>query len=542
MTAKTVTTSDSFIQAVATALDYFADPAWLGANSPLAAPYLLGHLLDPYETGETEQQRGLALRSALQRAASQLAADQQDLLRALYFERNPHLNNTGVALALNLPERTFYRAKNQAIQVLAQALNQTLLPPLRPETPVYQAMIGRTEVFRGCLAALHAGHSVYISGAGGTGKTTLGAAIVQAWQGASSIQKSDEGAERANAHQRTFWFTVRPSLNDYLASFLFALGYFLRSHGASHTWRQLVADRGKIHVEQLLGLIRYDLQTLQDIPLLFCVDEVDQLQPERAEHAQLLYLLEELRPITRLLLLGQRVVLEVSEYRTLGGFTAAEIDEYLGQRGLTQLSAGVRQQLEERTRGNPALLTLVMALYELGGDLEESLHSLEGAPSLEALFIRIWRRLSQAERQFLMQLAVFRSPSPADAWAAQDATVARLSERGLLQHDGHGGVSLLPHVRHLVYERTPAELRPALHLHAADIRAARGEIVAAMHHYLRARHPALAVWLWYENRTLEIERGRGRAALDLLLAISATDLANELDRNALHTARGQLLG
>jgi len=533
-------TSDAFVQAVETALDNFANPVWLGAHSPLAAPYFLGHTLDDYEQSPALVQRGQALQTALRRAAEQVNEEQRKLLRIVYFERNRHLDNVGLALALHLSERTFYRSKTQAVAELAHALNQILLPTLRAAAPIYKAPIGRTPLLADCLLILRAGRTLYLSGVSGVGKTTLGAAIAKAWQAVNSPLITKPKGENNPNGQHTFWFTIRPGLNDHIANLVFGLSHFLRNLGAAQTWRQLVADHGSIQAERALSLLRYDLQSLREIPILICVDEVDLLQIEAKEHAQIIHILEELSRVTSLLLMGQHVVMEVDEYKSLPGFGEAELAELLVERGLTHLDDASRQLLLERTRGNPALLTLVLTLYEMCGEIDEGLQSLAGAPSVEGLLARIWRRLSNSERHLLMKLAAFRSPSPSDAWADDGLTLESLLQRELVQVDNHGGVQVAPYLRHLIYDRVSADLRPTYHLQASGVREARGEYLAAMYHAIVGKQSALAVWLWFAHRTHEIEQGRGGAALTLLKMISSTDLDDERDRSALRIARAEL--
>jgi ABC-type glutathione transport system ATPase component len=206
----TARTSDAFVDAVEAALDHFANPVWLGTHSPLAAPYFLGHTLDRYEQSAALVQRGQALQTVLRSVATQLDSEQRELLRVAYFERNQHLDNVGLALALHLSERTFYRSKVKAVAKLADRLNQALLPTLRSAAPLYKVLVGRALIQADCLLALRAGHSLYLSGASGVGKTTLAAAIAKEWQAVSSPSSNAADQQSVSNVHRTFWFTVRP--------------------------------------------------------------------------------------------------------------------------------------------------------------------------------------------------------------------------------------------------------------------------------------------------------------------------------------------
>ncbi len=527
---------DPFAQQVEQALEHFANATWLGAHSPLAAPYFLGQSLTITTHSDNARARGQALQKVLLDAASQLEQELQELLRLVYFKKQ-HLDNVGFAMALHLSERTFYRNRIKAILALAHTLNHAVLPPLRPETPIERTMIGRTFALNHALGALRVGHSIYISGSSGIGKTTLGTAIVRQWL--STASDSNHAAQSVDA-KRAFWYTLRNDFNDHITSLLFALGYFLRSLGAGYTWRQLVADRNVTDLDRTLGLLRYDLNSLQPALPLLCIDEADSLQHEASDHVQILHLLEELRTLCPLLLIGQRLLVSTDEQIHLTGMDQDELENLLTYKDAPPLTHELRQQLLTYTQGNPALILLFVSLMRNGDDAHEALKALAKAPSVEALFNRIWRRSGEAERHLLWQLAVFRNSAPKDAWQEQSRVLAHLHQRELVQFDGHGGLQLSAHLQRLTYERIPAELKPLLHLRAADIREARAEYVAAMYHVIEGRQLARAVWLWYVHRDNEIAQGRGAIALGLLRRISPADLPEERDRTALRVARAEL--
>lgn len=515
---------DIFTQTVEQALEHFADNAWLGTNSSLAAPYFLGNMLDAYADSETATGRGRALRDILLNAAEQLPPAEQHLLKLSFFQRNTSLNNVGLALQLGYSEASYYRHRSHAIEALAKRIGQQQVPPLRPETPRVRAHVGRQQTFRVCFQILREVHTLAITGPGGIGKTTLGLALMEAW-----------GA------QRTFWFTLRPGLNDQLSSLVFALGYFLRGLGAANTWRQLVADQGVLKLDAILGLIRHDLATLKHDPPLLCVDELDLLQRERNEHAQILHLLEELRDTAPLVLLSQRLVVEPYQHQEMTGLTAEEVALLLTQLGVTDISPLAQRQLSEASGGNPALLTLLVTLYQAGEPVVDTLAALAVAPSLELLLQRVWKRLEPDEREMLMALAVFRTFAPQDAWLQEQSVLEQLFKRQLVATDGHGGVAVLPYIRDFVYQRTPADLRLKLHWGAAQIREIRGEYTAAAYHYVAAQQPALGVWVWFNHRAEEIGLGRGAAALVFFKDITYASLSDQDDRRALAILRAELL-
>ncbi len=517
---------DSFTREVERALDDFADPELLGTHSPLAAPYFLGQLLNT-SAEEEATARGQTLQRLLRTTAETLEPSQHSLLTHTYFARDANRNNVGIALALGLNDRTFYRNRVAAVAALAQAIAQRVLPPVQLELPFSTALVGREALLHTCVAALRQHESVMLLGPSGIGKTTLGSAIAQQFN-------------------EVFWFTVRPGLTDSLSSFAFALAYFLRLHSARLTWQQLIADAGRIQTEHLLGLLRFDLKQFSappgapdgDAPLL-CVDELDLLDPDIEDHARVLQLLEELKTLAPLLLIGQRAVIPVQHDHTLIGLSQDELRTWLLQQRLA-LNQPAQMRLHQTTRGNPALLKLFAALFRLMGDAQQALNSLGDAPSIDAIFNRIWRHLSEAEQLTLMRLAVFNAPAPSDMFAEQATVLQRLLLHDLARSDERGGIGLAPHLRRTVTDKTPAQLLPLLHLQAAETREARSEFTLAMQHYCAGHKPAHAVRIWFTHRVQETNRGQGAAALSLLMSIDPSALTSAQSRDTLRIARAEL--
>jgi tetratricopeptide (TPR) repeat protein len=522
--AKSIKLSDAFAQAVEQALEHLSDAAWLGKNSPLAAPYFLGAALDNWADAASPTPRGQALRTALQTAAASLPTDQQDLLTITFFKRDPNLNNTGVALRLGKAETTYYRHRAAAIEALAEALNQTISPPLHLAVPAALPLVGRESLLAECQGHLQAGHSVALTGRSGIGKTSLGLSIAHAW-----------GA------QRVFWFTVRPGLNDDLSSLAFALAYFLRGQDgsrAANAWRQLMADRGDIAPDRVLGLLRHDLAALPQ-PALLCIDDSDQLRPETRAHSQAIHLIEELSKSAPTLLLSQQALIESEVQVALKGLSQAECAEVLKQRNINDLSASEMQTLHTITRGLPLLMKLFADLRQTGESTAELLRYLDGERSAEALFGRIWKKLGSDERNLLMALSVLRGPTPASLWANAGESLHRLQARELVLPGPQDTLSIASQVQAFVLPHIPADVRPLMHARAAELRESLGEYTAAAFHWVQAGQPAQAIWLWWNHR--ELERGRGHlpAARDLFREIKQSDLPNEDDRRALALLRAE---
>ncbi len=522
--AKSEKSADAFVQAVEQALERCNDAIWLGNHSPLAAPYFIGAVLDRTTDGDSAApaDRGQALIEALRRAAASVDEAHQRVLNASFFQRRANLNNIGVARQLGMSEATYYRHRNAAIESLAGALNHMVAPPLRAERPKARYIVGRDALISACLDALVRRHSVSLTGRSGIGKTTLGSAIAERW-----------GRERA------FWFTVRPGLNDSLSAFVFSFSHFLRGLGASNAWRQLAADHGAITAERILGLIRHDLSELSGQPILICVDDSDQLRPEMRLHAQVIQFLEALTDVTPVLSLSQQPLFDADHQFALSGLSLPDTQRMLALEGLA-VSDAQGATLHAATRGHPLLIKLSALLMREGEPTESVVSQLNGERSAQALFARVWKRLSDDECTMLMALSVFRSPAPVDAWRAHSAVLERLLRVDLVQVDGQGGISVAAQVRDFVCERITSDALPALHLHAAVVREARGEYTAAAYHYVQAGQPALAVWLWFNHRAEEMDKGHGPAARETFRAVRQNELPGAEDRRALALIRSEL--
>ena len=176
------------------------------------------------------------------------------------------------------------------------------------------------------------------------------------------------------------------------------------------------------------------------------------------------------------------------------------------------------------TSGNPQLVQLFGLLYRSGESLDELLHLLSSAPSVELLLSRVWQRLDEDERAMMMALAVFRRSAPSDAWPAQAASVEQLAARRLVWRDGAGGIGLTPVFRALICRLLSPEAAETCHLLAARIRATRGEMTEAAFHYVAAGQPRTAVQIWHAYRDIEIDQGQGSAALALFSQVSSSQL------------------
>jgi tetratricopeptide (TPR) repeat protein len=519
-----------FTDTVEEALKRFQEPAWLGQHSPLAMPYFLGGTpRDPsYSPASDPAGRGQALQRVLRTAAAALPAQNARwgsfwarLLELTYFSPRAH-SVVQIVDELSTSEAAYHRHRNAALAALAQEVIRQVKPALRLETPAPPPVIlRRDDALAYGVERLSQGKSVGLSGPGGIGKTALGAALAQ-----------------RVAPQGAFWYTFTPGLNDQAGSLLFALAYFLHGQGASTLWLQLVADHSEVKPAVALNLLRHDLASLPATPRLLCFDEVDLLRPGEVEaHTQLAPLLEQLRGLVPLLLIGQKPLVETDSQLVLGGLAPPAVAHLLQQTGIT-LNANDLAQLHSYTGGNPRLLELFIALYgslqrsaaSVTSSITEALASFAGQPSLEFLLRRIWQHLNESEMYLLELLAVFRHAAPRAAWSdqAQQMALDQLVAWRLVHADAQGGVYLLPALRDTLYHGLlTSEEKELLHLEAAALRAQYAQFTAAAHHYAAGGEATIAIRLWYAHREQEIDQGRAGAALALLQAISPRRLTAE---------------
>lgn len=545
----------AFEETLLQALKLLAQPARLGAESPLAAPYFLSRALPPGSYLHTPESRGHLLKSVIKTVAQQLwqgplpknRAEMQAALKEVrkargtppysylvlelrYFQEylQPRsLREIYEDDAYLLDSKTGdHRSHKVALQQLGELLLAQLRPVLRLEQPVVPALfVGYAQEEQKLSQALQHRQTVSLSGTGGVGKTTLAARILQQRKG-----------------QPHFWYTFHPTLNDRLSSLLFGLGYFLHEQSTSQLWQYLIAQQGALtDFTVALGLAHQDLAARQAEAPLLCFDELDrithsdpgQIQPA---HRQLLEFIESLRGLAPILLIGQRPVIDSDHYVTLTGLKPVQIPA-LWQGGGCAIHAVEVEKLFRATGGNLRMLRICLALQQDGVALEEVITQLAANASLYPIFHRLWLRLDDDERNLLQQLAVFRGPAPDQLGSPQ--TIASLVARHLVEADGQGGIGLVNHLHELIYHALAPEVREALHLQAAHALLPYAEYTEAAYHFWQAAHPAQAVQLWYPQRQSEIRRGHTDAALAIFEGISRNQLRPQ-EQQGLDLLRAEL--
>lgn len=548
--------STDFVNTVRYALKHYDDPARLEQNSPLVSPYFLGQYLEknlvdgnlPYGRGKLLQR--LLYDAAVELWGGELPADRDQLVECAeqwrakkgnkggvyhfyllelryfrkYFSSHTRPSKNSVVQIVNylsIGTAPFHRHINAAINSLAEKLILSVQPTMRLEQPKPLGdteMVGRRRLLSTIMGQLDNNQAVMVSGMGGMGKTTLGEMIYDKW-------------EKTPA----FWSTVRPYLNDDVNSLLFSLAHFLKQHGATTLWVQLMTKVGQDWT-RLLGYLENDLRAVN--PLL-CFDEVDRLlsrDPGIAHPNQVavLELFENLVGVTPMLLIGQHPIIDTHQHHKLTGLGAAEADQLL-ERIAPDIEPVVSSKWPQWTEGSPRLLHLCVTLHRN----EETVRS---EIDLSGPFQRLWRRLSPEEQGVLAELSVYLSPAPADVWSAEQAIVKTLIQRQIVKEDGNGGIEILPTWRLYLYHHfLLPESRLKYHEKAAVVRLQRGEYTVSAYHYALAGAEDEALDIWYRHSTSEIERGFMAMARHIFVdLVSPTKLEGELQKKQLTILRNDL--
>ncbi len=513
----------SFAIEVEQALKHYQNSEWLGEQSPLASPYFLGNKLPT--TAIEAKTRGQFLQMLLAEATAQLhgryAERYQIILREYYFNNRTVKE---VCQEISLGHNSFHLSRNDAIEALATLLIKQMSPALRLETPPQHGQLWeRDAVIEQCLTALQQIKSVSLIGSGGVGKSTLGSYVA------------------IRSARPCFWYTIRRGLNDQLDALLFALGYFLHNCGSSTLWLELVAEGSQLKPERLVAVVRYALEQLTPMPLL-CIDEADQLAPaEEASHVPIVRLLESLRGLVPMLIIGQQPRLDTDYFFTLTGLSRSATEQLLAAAGHRHPDEVVTA-LHTYAQGNPRLIELALMLLARGETAATLLETLALQPSVEFLLSRILQRLTETECALLMELAVFRRAAPLDMWQQPEIqeALAKLLTLRLVYQDRSGGVTLLPIYHTLLARQIPESKRRALHELVAERRALYGDYTAAAHHLVAAGHYSAAVQIWYVHRQSQINQGQAQNALATFRGIPQETLPKPI-QEALTLIRAELL-
>ena len=127
--------------------------------------------------------------------------------------------------------------------------------------------------------------------------------------------------------------------------------------------------------------------------------------------------------------MGQQQVLEMDDAIVLTGLDEAAAGALFAAMGAPPLSHSTWLHNRRHAR-QPSPAAAHCALRTRGDEPMGVLAESGRVPSMEALLHRIWRRMDESERSLALQLAVFRTPAPADAWASESAASDQLAARG----------------------------------------------------------------------------------------------------------------
>lgn len=565
----------TFYEHLKLALEFCNNPRVLSENSPLAKPYFLyQHGLSMHSgSPQSTVDWGEVLCEQIKESAEELwdgilPESSKMLLQAVDEDPNKQANRYHFLVlelnffnqiytpppknqatiyneVLHIGRTTHDRHLRDAVERLGEILLKRVRPTLRLESPtVLNVIVGRAKTAQRCVEHLLAHECVSLVGAGGIGKTVMGALIANEWPSRS-----------------TFWFTIRPNFNDQLRSLLFALGYFMHEQGSSSLWLQLVADKGDVKDHNLiLGLALADLDALSHKPLIV-IDEVDLLRSsgsnqENPNYRQILNFLEALQNEIALLLIGQRSVLESAVTLTLDVFRHKEIHDWLTALDISHTDDDLKR-LESYTDGNPRLISLCISFYFMthhdnNHTLADIIVRLPESPGIVPIWDRLRRRLSADEYRLMQFISIFRSPVPRDgltqtftsdltenSLAMGGQSVDQLLTHQLLQMDESRSIFLIPTLQSIIYRETPIEIRDILHLQAAVVCSSRGEYTEAAYHLMMGGQPEQAIQFWFPYKNSEVERGQAEVALAIFEQISLQKI-DEKARKKLALTRGSL--
>ncbi|MFN8441634.1 MAG: hypothetical protein U0175_12720 [Caldilineaceae bacterium] len=518
----------AFTTALEETLNHFREPLWLGEHSPFASPYFLGQALPAQATSSSE--RGEILRQVLLELLNKLDGKNAEYYRRLLWLYFVDGIPPGKLLEILAIGRTkLSEDRRRALTLLAEQLIQFAHPALRLETvPKISSWVARDEAMESCVSLLLQQKSVALVGGAGVGKTTLAAKIADELR---YIRKTP-----------CFWYTIRPNLNDQVESFAFAFGLFAKQLGVPSLWLELTATHGKaaseLKREKVLELVRYVLDKLHPAPLL-CIDEIDLLDT-CVEAKALVGFIESLRAWTPMLLIGQSVPMFYDHVETLEGLDEDSFVDLLEDQPLT-LSASQQQQLFRITQGNPRLALLFCNTIKAGEIIDDLLAAFRKAPLLETLFDRILQRLTQAELNLLLEIAIFRLPAPIQHWqqAETNHLLATLLSKQLLRSDEQDGVEVPAVYRSILLQRLNTAQKQIFHQQAAIICSSYALYTETAYHLFQTERLNEGFLLWNEYKQLEIDQGQAVVALRLFRSLDSGQLKPDV-RQEFQLACGNL--
>lgn len=565
-------TKNSFETELRATLEHIHDVVWLGDNSLFATAYFLPKWTMEREGGDVSVLRGRGVQKLVAAAARELwdgsipfpvgRSELADVGMAAYDERGNKSSHYRYLLLelrylrrffppnvypielkdvrdfLGIGNTQFYAHIGNAVEDLGIALLKISQPTWRLEQPSNKGeLVGRVRDEAVALERLRDGSMVAVSGRAGVGKTALGVSLFERWDAPC------------------FWYTFRLGVNDNFESVIYSLGFFLSQNlgGGSTLWRQLLANKGiggdvtPESGELWMGLLRDDLSQFEDPPLL-CFDEVDLLisqshDPLWEAHRPVLFFLEALRGVIPMLVMGQRVPFDTDEHIQLGAFSLGDSAELIKPQH-PDLDDGQIAQIHKLCEGTPRLIELVLAVSD-PSDIA-SLSMMAELGSVQSLFERLWRRLSEDEQAMMARMCVHEIPLPQSILGEEsELVVSSLVGRRVMEIDADQAVVLKELIRQLMLDRLVREDQDIAHLEAAQHRLILGERTAAAHHLSAAGENGLAVSVWFPKLEDELQRGYGSWAQSIFFELSARGLSKQEQkkltkiRNRLNLYKGE---
>jgi tetratricopeptide (TPR) repeat protein len=517
------------------ALTHFHDPSWLGTNSPLATPYFLAHLLRKQPKAEQAFSRGEALRQLLVAGIEALQSEPigthdiaGKLLDLSYIQCKKDKEIEGI---LGYSRTQLWRIEKDAFPRLEQKLMELVNPLLRSEKPIEPAsLFERNDQIQQVKQMIDERKLIGLAGPSGSGKTSLAATIVRGYHA-----------------QRTLWITIRQGLNDGVKEFLFSLGFFLRTScnpSVPDLWFQIVADQSRTmpqNMQAYLGLVCHSLTACMPPPLI-CIDDADLLDPTtNTEHARLCDLIQHLQSVVPILVIGQRLPLLCDFSISLPGLSQAATAYLLREQGIVMTNNSQLVESAHRfTKGNPRVINLIAALLKAGEPEESVLDALTQSIATDSLIRRLWRRLGQEQQTALARLSVYRKAVPLSAIHQVEDVPRGLAGLHLADIESHTGISINAAYRPAILSLISSEILEKLHREAGLKRAELGEYTEAAHHLVSAGDYDLALKLWSQHRTQEMNQGQGRVAYSIFSTLSER-LFSKGERRSFLLIRAELM-